>query len=337
MGKSKLTINDIAGRLNLSKSTVSRALSENSDINPETRKKVLAMMEETGFKPNLLARSLKSGKTGLIGVIVPAYNIPFYSIAISGIQDYAAQNGYNILICHSNEKTEVEKENIDSLISSRVDGIIISVAKDHDRNEHIHKLKSSGIPLVMFNRVVEDIKAAKVVVNDYYGALNMTKFLIPKVKSKILYLSGPSNLLISLNRKMGFLDAIKDADLSSDHYEIIEGDFSSTDGYSKIREQLKKGNNFDTVFCVCDAVAYGAIKAIKEFNYKIPGDIAVAGFTNEPMTEYVDPRLTTVKQPIYEIGTNAAKLLISQIQNPSLPAEFCVLDTEILVRDSTRS
>ncbi len=332
----RITINDIAKELNISKSTVSRAIRSHSEINPETRKKILAYIKETGYEPDALARSLKTGQTKIIGVVIPAYNIPFYSIAICGIQDYAFEQGYNIMICHSNEKMEIEKSNIKALLNSKVDGFIISVAEDNSTNEHIRALKSKGFPLVMFNRVIEDIKASKVVVNDYYGAYDMTVHLLKGLKRKIIYFSGPSNLLLSANRKMGFLDALHKHKIDASNWEVVEGDFSSKTSYHLMKDILEKDDQVDTVFCVCDEVAFGVMKAIKDKKILIPDDIAVAGFTNEPASDLVDPSLTTVDQPIYEIGRTAAKLLFNQIENENMPAELAVLNTKLVIRNSTR-
>jgi DNA-binding LacI/PurR family transcriptional regulator len=332
----KITINDIARALNISKSTVSRALRPNSDINKETRRKVLEFVEKNDYEPDQLAKSLRTGKSYTIGVIVPAYNIPFYAIAIEGIQDYAFQKGYNIMICHSKEQSEIEEKNVRALINSRVDGLIISVARDNEKNQHIRRLKGKGLPIVMFNRVIEDMKVSKVVVNDYYGSFNMTSYLLKRSSKNIAYITGPQNLLLSLNRKHGFLDALKKANRSINNDLIVEGGFTLESGYNSMRKLLESKIEFDTVFCVCDSVAFGAIKAIKDHGLKVPEDISVAGFTNEPISEIFEPSLTTVSQPIYEIGSTAARLLFNQIDDPEMPAELSVLETEIVIRNSTR-
>jgi LacI family transcriptional regulator len=334
--KRKITINDIARELRISKSTVSRALRNSHDINPETKRRVQEFAENKDYQPNQLAQSLRSRSTKTIGVIVPAYNIPFYSIAICGIQDYAMKMGYNLMICHSNEQYETEIKNVNALVNANVEGIIISVARDTEKNEHIRKLKRKGIPLVLFNRVIEDFKAAKVVVNDYYGALNMVTYLISTGCKKIAHISGPNNLVLSNNRKQGYFDAMKNAGLIVDGTMVVEGDFTIGSGITYTKKLLNEVRGIDAIFAVCDAVAFGAMKVLKERSIKIPDEISVAGFTNEPMAELVEPALTTVKQPIYEIGETAAKLLFAQLNDPELPAELCVLDTSIEIRESTR-
>lgn len=336
MRKPSLTINDIAKALNVSKSTVSRALRDTHDVNPETKRKILAFAQKHDYRPDSQAKGLRSRSTKTIGVIIPAYNIPFYSIAICGIQDYAMKMGYHVMICHSNEQYDTEIKNVEALLNANVDGIIISVARDTEKNEHIKKLKQKGIPLVLFNRVIEKFKVAKVVVNDYYGAFNMVNFLIKTGCKKIAHISGPKNLLMSINRKEGYLDALKNAGIVSDEEMVIEGDFTIESGIACTRRLLSQNDGIDAIFAVCDAVAFGTIIVLKETGIKIPNEISVAGFTNEPMAELVEPSLTTVKQPIYEIGETASKLLFAQLEDPNLPAELCVLETTIEVRKSTR-
>ena len=337
MKKSTLTINDIARELNVSKSTVSRALRGAHDVNPETKKRIQEFAAKHDYHPDFLAKSLRSRKTKTIGVIIPAYNIPFYSIAICGIQDYAMKMGYNVMVCHSNEQYEIEIRNVEALLNANVEGIIISVARDTEKNEHIRKLKRKGIPLVLFNRVIENFKAAKVVVNDYYGAFNMVDYLVKTSCKKIAHISGPNNLLLSNNRKEGYFDALKKAGIEPVGNLVVEGDFTIESGIICTEKLLAKHEDIDAIFAVCDAAAFGAMKVLKNKGIKIPDEISVAGFTNEPMAELMEPSLTTVKQPNYEVGETASKLLFAQLNDPDLPAELCVLDTTIEVRESTRT
>lgn len=336
MRKPNLTINDIAKALNISKSTVSRALRDSNDINLKTKTRVLEFAKQHDYSPDIAAQNLRTRRTRLIGVIVPAYNIPFYSTAIGGIQDYAMKMGYNIIVCHSNEQYDIEIKNVEALLNAGVEGIIISVARDTEKNEHIKKLKKKGIPLVLFNRIIEDFKTAKVVVNDYYGAKNMVKYLIKTGCKKIAHISGPDNLLLSRNRKEGYLDALKEAKIEINSYLIIEGNFTIDSGIKCTEDLLLLNKEIDAIFAVCDAVAFGAMKVLKKRGIEIPKDISVAGFTNEPMAEIIEPSLTTVMQPIYEVGETASKLLFAQLEDPDLPPELCVLETSLKIRESTR-
>ncbi len=336
MKKERITINDIARALNISKSTVSRALRDNHDVSLETKRKVLEYASGHDYQPDFMARSLRSKTTQTIGVIVPAYNIPFYSIAICGIQDYAMKQGYNVMVCHSSEQYEVEKRNVDALLAANVEGIIISVARNTELNEHIYKLKRKGLPLVMFNRVIEEFKAAKVVVDDYYGAREMVKYLIKTGCKRIAHISGPRNIALSLNRKQGYLDALEEAGIEADPLMVVEADFTIESGLKGMAALFQQNRTIDGLFCVCDAVAFGAMKVIKRKGFRIPADISVAGFTDEPMCEMIEPTLTTVRQPIYEIGESASRLLFSQLKDSNIPTEICVLNTELEIRESTK-
>ncbi len=336
MNNRKLTILDIASALNVSKSTVSRALRDAYDIKPETRKKVMEYIRKMDYQPDFFAQNLKSRKSKTIGIIVPAYSIPFFPIAISGIQDYASKQGYNIMICHSNEQCDLEIQNIEALLAANVDGMIISVARDTEKNEHIRRLRKKGVPLVLFNRVIENLKVAKVVVDDYYGAFKMVKYLINTGCARIAHIAGPSNIVLSMNRRAGYFDALKEANLEIRQSLIRDGDFTVESGMECMTSLLESKEEFDAVFCVCDTVAFGAMKILKDYGKKIPDEISIAGFTNEPMAGLIEPSLTTVKQPIYQIGENAAKMLFAQIRDPNLPAEICVMETELVIRNSTR-
>ena len=335
MEHKSLTIHDIAKALGISKSTVSRAFRDAHDISPATKEKIMDFAKANDFTPDQVASNFKRRRTKTIGVIVPAHNIPFYSIAISGIQDYAMQQEYHVMICHSNENYETEVENLKTLLAARVDGIIISLARDNLQNSHIKKLKQKKIPFVLFNRVVEGLKAPKVVVNDYYGAYNMVDYLLTRGCKNIAHISGPSNILLSANRKMGYIDALKKRNKTVDPNMLVEGDFTIESGIRGAEKLLKNPTRPDAIFCVCDAVAYGVMKVLGREGIQIPQEISVAGFTNEPMCEYVNPPLTTVGQPIYKIGLKAAKLLFQQMEHHDMADEFCVFETELIIREST--
>jgi DNA-binding LacI/PurR family transcriptional regulator len=188
----------------------------------------------------------------------------------------------------------------------------------------------------MFNRVVEEFKAAKVVVNDYYGAKQMVSYLIKTGCKKIAHISGPNKLALSSHRKQGYLDALNEAGIEADPLMVVEGDFTIESGIKGMSSLLQLNHSIDAIFCVCDAVAFGAMKVIKRKGFRIPSDISVAGFTNEPMCEMIEPTLTTVKQPIYEIGESASRLLFDQLSDPETAPDICVLNTELEIRDSTR-
>lgn len=333
-----LTIRDIARLLNLSKSTVSRALRDSWDVNPETRRKVLELAKELDFMPSTLAMNLRQNKTMTLGVVIPSFQIPFYSTAISGIQDIASAAGFNVMTCQSNESIDLEISNINSMVRSRVDGIIISLSRQTVDYSHINKLKERGIPVVLFNRIGNNLSFPSVSVNDYQSARMATEYLISRGCRKIAHFSGPEGLKLSEDRKLGFIDSLKEHGLTYEDKWIIESDFTIESGSKAVAHLLGTGNLPDAIFCVCDAVAFGAMMALKREGIRIPADISIIGYTDEPVAALVEPPLTTISQPVFEIGQAAASLLLKQIQskiNQREPMNL-KLETKLIVRQSTR-
>jgi DNA-binding LacI/PurR family transcriptional regulator len=334
MPEKSITIKDVARELGISKSTVSRVLQNAFDVNPETRRKVLDKMREMHYRPNMLARNLKKKSTNTIGVSIPAFDIPFYSQAIGGIQNEATRHGFNIITCQSNEDFETELKNIETLLASQVDGLLISISKTTRNVKHLLELQRNNIPVVLFNRVAGLMDFSKVYVNDFDGAYKMVNYLIEKGHKKIAHITGPRNLSLSKKRIEGYKISLEDHDIPFSDDLLIEGDFSFSDGARCANVLLDSGVEMDAIFCVCDSMALGCMQALKLRGYGIPKDIAVAGYTNDPAAEFVDPGLTTISQPSYQIGVEAAALLIKKIKNPSTPRQDVMLDTQLIVRNS---
>lgn len=330
-----ITIKDIAKALNISKSTVSRALRDRYDINPETRKAVMEMAVKMDYRPNKVAQSLKKRKTFTIGVIIPSFTIPFYSSAISGIQGKADEDKYNLLICQSNESYENELKSLETLLDSQVDGIIMSLSRDTGSYDHIERLLAKKVPVVLFNRVVYNLNVSKVTVDDYNGARMIVEHLISLGRKRIAHITGPLNLQMARNRRKGYIDALSSAGIQSDPSLMVEGDFTIEHGFHCAEKLLDSGVLPNAIFCVCDSMAFGVMKSLKNRGYKIPEDIAVAGFTNEHIASLVDPPLTTMSQPVFDIGYNAADLLINQINNSQFKPEHRELKTHLVIREST--
>jgi DNA-binding LacI/PurR family transcriptional regulator len=339
MPKKPYTIVDLARMLGMSKSTVSRALRDQYDVNPETRRKVLELARKLDFETNTLAASLREKRSYIIGVVIPSFSIPFYSIALGGIQEAAAASGYNVMVCQSDEKYENEINDINFLLKSRVDGILVSLSRETSDFKHLIKLKNRGIPVVMFNRVMEEADLPMVLIDDYKSAFDATKYLIDSGCRKVAHISGPASLLMSQKREQGYFDALNQSGLKYVEAWIEESDFSMESG-ERAMDMILQGENLpDAVFCVCDAVAFGAMKKIREKGFRIPEDISVMGFTDEPVASLVSPPLTTVSQPIREIGQQAAQLLLEYIHDIKSPhnRKKEVLPTRIVARGSTRT
>lgn len=329
-----MTIRDIAEKLGISKSTVSRVLQNAWDVNPGTRQKVLDLIRKEQYQPNIVARNLKTRRTNTIGVIVPAFDIPFYSVAIGGIQEEAARQGFNIITCQSREDFKVETANIDTLLASRVDGLLISISRNTRSALHLLELQKSRIPLVLFNRVGDLIGFSKVYVDDEQGAYTMVKYLLGKGYRRIAHMAGPLNLSLCINRRRGYERALMEAGIDPNPELLTEGDFTIEGGARCADQLLGRAIVPDAIFCVCDSMAIGCIQSLKHRGIRIPADIAVAGYTNDPVSAFTDPPLTTIAQLIYRIGAEAAALLIEKIRGPDTPQRDIVLDTELIVRKS---
>lgn len=331
----KITIIDIANILNISKSTVSRAFRDSFDINPETKKKILALAKELDYEPDPIAKSLKEKKTKTIGILIPSFTIPFYATAICGIQEVVTKNGYNLLVCQSDESYHKEVDGIKTLVSSKVDGIIMSVSSETTKYDHITKIAEKGIPIVLFNRTTTLQQFSKVKADDYGGAYRMTEYLISKGHKRIVYISGPSNLSLSYQRLSGYKDAMYVHQLAVTPDMIQESTFSMESGREAASRILKQNIKPDAIFCICDNVAFGVIQHLKERKLRIPEDIAVAGYTDEPVASLIDPPLTTVKQPIKKIGSKAAELIFKQLKYTNYKPEIITMPVEVIPRASS--
>ena len=337
MNSGHYTIKDIAKRLNLSASTVSRALRDLPDVKPETMKAVKELAEELNYQPNPIAQGLVKKRTYNIGVIIPDFMIHFYAEALSGIYKVANDAGYNVMVCQTNESYNNELKSLRSLVSSRVDGLIIAISKETNNFDHLNSLDLANTPLVVFNRVSKQIDASKVVFDDLKSGYKATKHLIDCGCRNVAHIAGPTNLQLSKDRKEGFRQALAKYNLEYDEELVVPCDFSMEDGKEAMKKVIQTGKKIDGVFTVCDAAAYGAMAVLKSAGYKIPEDISVVGFTNEPFSKLIEPSLSTISQPSYEIGETATQLLLKHIENK---AEFIpetrIIETELIERNSSR-
>jgi LacI family transcriptional regulator len=332
------TIHDIAKRLNLSASTVSRALKDNPVISESTRKLVKKIAGEMGYQPNILAASLRTRRTNTIGVIVPLINRHFFSSVISGIEDVAYSQGFAVTISQSNDKLEKECKIAHTLFANRVDGIILSIGMETNSYDHIKLFSERKIPIVFFDRVVDEIKAHKIVVDDYGGGYRATRHLINQGAKTIAHIGGPLNLKIYEYRQKGYCEALKEAGLELDNSLIINNSLSKEEGKKAVEQLLQNNIKPDAIFCANDTTALSVIIYLQENGYNVPDDIAIVGFSNEPFSEVVTPSISTVKQPGYLIGQKAAQLIIEQIVNGIPNPEFktIVMPTELIIRNSSR-
>ena len=337
MKERQVTIKDLARKLDVSVSTVSRALRSLPDVNPETKKRVIELARELNYEPNSIALSLVTKRTNTVGVIIPSFIIHFYSAAITGMQEVLSEKGFNTIICQSAESLENEIKNVNTLLSSRVDGVIGSLSIETDSTEHLEKIKRKGIPLVLFNRTTGNMSVPTAEVDDYQGALDAVQHLIDQGFKRIAHIAGPGALNISQKRKNGYLDVLRQNNRPIEEDLIVECDFSLESGVESTAHLMGLNNPPDAVFVVSDSAAFGSIKYLREQQIRVPEDLALVGFTDEPLSSLVYPPLTTVSQPSREIGRAAAELFLTQIeQEPEdRQASHKILKPELIIRQSS--
>lgn len=332
------TIKDIAKRLNISPSTVSRALKNHPDISKKTKDLVSQVAAELDYEPNLIARSLLKRRTQNIGVLIPKIVHHFFSTVISGIEDVMHQHGYQVIITQSNESYTREVSSVQAFVASKVDGVFASLSKETTRFEHFYTLIKRETPILFFDRICPELDTHRVVVKDRAGAFLAVEHLIKTGCRNIVHLAGPNTLMISQDRLSGYLDAHRHYNLLIQPDLIIESDHQIS-AYQTVKELLASRRNIEGIFAVNDETAIGAIMAIKELGWNIPEDIAVIGFGDEPIAKIVEPNLSSVHQPGYEMGKITAQLFLKQIvqmESGTVVPETEVLDVQLMLRDTTK-
>lgn len=334
---SRATITDIARELGRSASTVSRALRDHPDISQATKKQVKEAAERLDYFPDSLAQGFKKQRTNTIGIMVPEIQHHFFSSAISGIEELTYTSGFTIMVCQSNEAYEREKLNLRALVSNRVAGLLVSLSQSTTDVSHFEILKKRNIPVVFFDRTHKDITGSQVVVDDYQGAYELVTHLIDRGYKRIAHIAGPDNILIGKERERGYRDALANHGMHVDESLIVRGGYRKRDGSLGVEILLNLPVRPDAIFAVNDPVALGAFIILKEKQIRIPEDIALAGFSNNPLSSLIEPSLTTVDQASYDIGRNAAKLLLEQIEKGSenVPPVIQVEKTKLIIRKST--
>jgi len=336
MRSAQTTIKDIAAKLGISPSTVSRALKDHPDIGIETKKAVRELALEMNYKPNAMAINLRNSKSNIIGVIIPEIVHHFFSSVISGIEDVAYDAGYQVMVCQSNELYLREVKNTQALLLTRIEGLLVSVSKETKDFSHFKNLLDLKIPIVFFDRVCDEIAADKVIVDDFEGAYKIVSHMIEMGCKRIAHLGTEEDLIIGKNRKSGYIKALKDHGLSIDEKLIVKCDTHSA-ARVVTKRLVYELNPPDGIFAVNDITAIGALQTVKECNLRIPEDICIAGFGNGLYSEFTDPPITTVEQNGYKMGQKAMNLLLDRlIRKDDYPPITEVLETGLVIRKSTQ-
>ncbi|WP_299994044.1 LacI family DNA-binding transcriptional regulator [Marinifilum sp. N1E240] len=337
MRSGQVTIKDIAKELGISASTVSRALKDHPDISSKTKEAVNKLAKEWHYKPNAVALSLRHSKTNIIGVIIPEIVHHFFSSVISGIEEIANKAGYNVMMFQSNESFEREIANVQALLSSRVDGVLVSMSKETKDFSHFKELRDNGIPIVFFDRVCNELSSDNVIVDDFAGAFAAVEHLINIGCKRIAHLSAPQHMLLGQNRLKGYRQALLKHKMPIDENLIIKCD-SYEESIELTPELLKLSTPPDAIFAVNELTAAGALTAVKKVGFRVPEDISIVGFTDGLVSRTTDPNLTTLEQHGYEVGLRASELLVGRIKEGDMDYEPVtkVVKTNLIVRGSTK-
>lgn len=335
-----VTIKDIAKALGLSTSTVSRALRDSYEISPETKHVVLEYARQINYRPNPIALSLKEKRSRSIGVVVSEIANSFFSQAIDGIESIAYSKGYHVIITQSLENYEREVMNMQFLSSRSVDGCLISVSSETNEFSHLSDLCQRGLPIVCFDRVVEDIPCHKVTVDNFRGAYDATSHLILGGFRKIAFVANAEVLSITRERQAGYRKALEDHALPFDPSYVqycLHGGMRLEEVEYAVRELLRQPTRPDAIFASSDKLTINCMRYFRKEKNMIPDDMGVIGFCNLDLTDLMAPSLSVVRQPAYEMGRLAAELLIRVIESKKPETEFedRVLPAELLVRESS--
>lgn len=335
--KKKPTIKDIALKLNISPAAVSKALHNDTRISKETKEAVKRVAQELNYQPNHLASALRRGKSNLVGVIVPRTNSNFFSSVLESMEEVLNKAGYNSIITQSNESFEKECKNIDTLLFTQVDGIIASMANETVDLSYYEKIKTKGIPLILFDRGENDLNVDYVGINDYDSSHMIIEHLVSKGCKRIAHIGGYRRTRIFNNRIRGYKDAIKKHNLPISDDLISESSLTLEDGRSEMKKFLQLKNKPDAVYAASDYAALGALQVLNEYNIAVPDEIRLIGFGNEPFTSLVTPTISSVNQHSNKIGQLAAETFLERVNAPELTQTLDkkILNAELIIRDSS--
>ncbi|WP_165822130.1 LacI family DNA-binding transcriptional regulator [Hymenobacter edaphi] len=337
MARNTASISDLAKALDLSVSTISRALSDHPGISDATKKRVWQLARSLNYQPNHLASALRKGRSNLLGVIVPHIDGHFFMTVVKGIEALATKAGFSILICQSNEDVRHERQNLETLLNAQVAGILVSLARTTQDDKHFDKVRKRGIPLVFFDRVPDSPAVSAVVIDDYQGAYQATQHLLDQGCGRIAHFAGPQHLNIYRHRRQGYLDALRHAGRPADESLVLYSDLCVEDGRAGVRQLLRQQPAPDAIFSASDFALVGALKELKAQGLAVPQDMALVGFSNESFTSFTDPLLSSVDQGSEQLGQSAVRLLLEMLEDE--PARFAprrtVLQPTLLVRESS--
>lgn len=327
----------LAKELGLSVSTISKAIRDSHEISNETKQRVNALVEKLNYVPNPYASSLGSRRSKTIGVVIPEVVDSFFAKAINGIESIAQEKGYHVLIYLSHESFEREKKILKDFEGGRVDGVLLSVSRETNQHAHIDALINKGIPLIFFDRVIDEVEASKIVTNDYDSAYLATVHLIKNGCRNMLFLSFLNTLSISGKRLEGYKNALLDNGLKFTDKNIIAFKNDAIKDYLLLKRKLSAAKRPDGIVASVEKLALPVYEACEELQLNIPGDVQVIGFSNLDTASFLNPPLSTITQPAFEIGRTATAMLVKALgrKNIEPASENIVIPSMLVVRKST--
>lgn len=332
-----VNLKQLAQELNLSISTVSRALSDSYEISATTKAKVQQLAQQLGYEPNPYASSLRRQKSKTIGVVIPEVANNFFSLAINGIEEVARENNYHVLIYLTHDDAQQEATIVQHFASGRVDGILASLAAETQQFAHFSKLQERRIPMVFFDRVCEEFATAKITTDDYQSGYQATQHLLEAGCRHIAHLLISNHLSIGQKRQQGYLDALRDAGLPPNPTLLLRGTSDKDHNQTLIEELLRHHPAIDGIFASVETLAMSSYLACRRLGRRIPEDVKIISFSNLEIADLLDPPLTTIAQPAYEMGREAARILFKAIlkNRPILPTQSQELKSTLIERQST--
>ena len=335
----EITIYDIAKHLDISATTVSRGLKNHPTINKNTRKRIADAAKELGYRSNTFASSLRSNRTHTIGVIVPRLNSNFMSSVLAGMEDAASRENYNLIITQSLEKREKEKANAHTMYNKRVDGLLISLAYDTENISHLQPFFSKGIPVVFFDRTFNHNESTSILINNFQASYDVTKHLLEQGCKRVMHLGGNMLRDVYSERLKGYKKALQDHKIPFDEKLIYISNLTEEAGTEAAKHilRMKRTTRPDAVFSANDTAAVHCMIHLKSAGIRIPGDIAFAGFNNDPISKVVEPNLTTINYSGYNVGEVAVMNLINHLKGLSntKATNTIVLRADLIVRESS--
>lgn len=333
----EVTIYDIARELNISATTVSRGLQDHPTISKKTKKKILDLAEQMGYRSNHFARSLRNQKTNTFGIIVPRLNSHFMSSIIAGIETAANEQNFSLLIAQSSESSVKEAASARTMFDSRVDGLLVSLAVDTTELSHFDNFFRKNIPVIFFDRVQQHESSVNILIDNRQAAYNATRHLIDQGCRRILHITAPTLQNVYKDRLRGYKEALSEHKIKCREDYVLITDLSQEAGAQAASTILKMKPLPDGIFVANDSCAVGCMLALKEQGIRIPQDIAFVGFNNDPVTKVIEPNLTTINYSGYEMGQVAARHLINHVRDVSFVSSTntIILRSELIVRASS--